>query len=60
MKMFTNDIYSIVFSKFEPIPDDLTPEEVLEQATTASQEASDRLTQKKPDCTVRLKIEFLC
>ncbi|XP_022185646.1 bromodomain-containing protein 7 isoform X2 [Nilaparvata lugens] len=36
-------------SKFEAIPDDLTPEEILEQAQKASKMAADKLSLKKPD-----------
>ena len=32
----------------------MTPEEILEQTTTASREAAEKLTQKKPECTVRI------
>ncbi|XP_063225828.1 bromodomain-containing protein 7 isoform X2 [Bacillus rossius redtenbacheri] len=34
-------------SKFEPIPDDLTPEEILEQAQRAAQSAAQRLSLKR-------------
>ncbi|KAJ9580096.1 hypothetical protein L9F63_004238 [Diploptera punctata] len=35
--------------KFEAIPDDLTPEEILEQAQRAAQAAAERLTLKRPN-----------
>ncbi|XP_075216213.1 bromodomain containing 7/9 isoform X1 [Lycorma delicatula] len=36
-------------SKFDAIPDDLTPEEILEQAQKAAQAAADKLSLKKPN-----------
>ncbi|RZF35097.1 hypothetical protein LSTR_LSTR009689 [Laodelphax striatellus] len=36
-------------SKFEAIPDDLTPEEILDQVQKASKMAADKLSLKKPD-----------
>lgn len=38
--------------KFEAIPDDLTPEEILEQAQRAAQAATERLTLKRPNTNV--------
>lgn len=39
-------------SKFEAVPDNMTSEEVLEQVQTASGEAAEKLTLKKPDSTL--------
>lgn len=36
-------------SKFEAIPDDLTPQEILEQARRAAQNAAEKLSMKKPN-----------
>jgi hypothetical protein len=43
---------SVSSGKFEAIPDDLTPEEILEQAQRAAQAAADRLTLKRPNTNV--------
>lgn len=41
-------------SKFEAIPDDLTPDEILEQARKAAQKVRQRLDLKKVNTKVRL------
>jgi hypothetical protein len=43
---------SVSSGKFEAIPDDLTPEEILEQAQRAAQAAAERLTLKRPNTNV--------
>ena len=43
-------IYS--FGKFEAIPDNMTPEEILEQAQSAAQDAATTLTLRCPDSKV--------
>lgn len=53
-------IVLIYRSKFEAIPDDLTPEEILEQAQKAAKNASERLSAKKPNSKVNKMITYLC
>jgi hypothetical protein len=43
---------SLCSGKFEAIPDDLTPEEILEQAQRAAQAAAERLTLRRPNTNV--------
>jgi hypothetical protein len=45
--------------KFEAIPDDLTPEEILEQAQRAAQVAAERLTLKRPNTNVCVQLKSL-
>lgn len=47
------------FSKFESLQDDMSPEDILEQAQKAAEEAAEKLTIKKPISTVRFFIFFV-
>jgi hypothetical protein len=44
--------YFVCSGKFEAVPDDLTPEEILEQAQRAAEAAAERLTLKRPNTNV--------
>jgi len=52
VKNETSFFDSVSSGKFEAIPDDLTPEEILEQAQRAAQAAAERLTLKRPNTNV--------
>jgi len=52
VKSETSFFDSVSSGKFEAIPDDLTPEEILEQAQRAAQAAAERLTLKRPNTNV--------
>lgn len=43
----------LFFSKFESLRDEMSAEEILEQAQKAADEAAEKLTLKKPASTVR-------
>lgn len=42
----------MVYSKFEAIPDNLTPEEILEQAQAAAKDAASNLSLRRPESKV--------
>jgi bromodomain-containing protein 7/9 len=52
VKSETSFFVSVSSGKFEAIPDDLTPEEILEQAQRAAQAAAEHLTLKRPNTNV--------
>ena len=40
--------FNVYYSKYEPIKEEVNSQEILDMAQKAADEASDRLTQKKP------------
>lgn len=46
-------MHLFLFSKFEAIPDNMTPEEILAAAREAAKDAADELTMRKPKSKVR-------
>ena len=61
MKIKFRSLYLFLFfslSRFEAIPDNLTPEEILAQAQEAAKEAADMLTLREPKAQVSISIDI--